>query len=125
MKKLLLSAVLLLSAFKMQAQLPNGSIAPDFTVTDINGTTHNLYNYLDQGYYVMIDFSATWCGPCWSFHQSNTLKTIWTNHGPAGATGVSPTTTDNVIVIFIEGDGQTTLADLQGTTSGTQGNWLA
>jgi len=125
MKKLLLSAVLLLSAFKMQAQLPNGSIAPDFTLTDINGTTHNLYNYLDQGYYVMIDFSATWCGPCWSFHQSNTLKTIWANHGPAGAPGVSSTTTDNVIVIFIEGDGQTTLADLQGSTSGTQGNWLA
>ena len=25
------------------AQLPDGSIAPDFTATDINGVEHNLY----------------------------------------------------------------------------------
>ena len=31
------------------AQLPDGSIAPDFTATDINGTTHNLQSYLDEG----------------------------------------------------------------------------
>ena len=29
-------------------QLPDGSIAPDFTATDINGTTHNLQSYLDE-----------------------------------------------------------------------------
>ena len=29
------------------AQLPDGSIAPDFTATDINGVEHNLYSYLD------------------------------------------------------------------------------
>ena len=45
------------------AQLPNGSIAPDFTATDISGTEHNLYDLLDQGYKVIVDFSATWCGP--------------------------------------------------------------
>ena len=45
------------------SQLPNGSVAPDFTITDIEGEEHNLYSYLDSGYAVIIDFSATWCGP--------------------------------------------------------------
>ena len=31
------------------AQLPDGSIAPDFTATDINGVEHNLFSYLDSG----------------------------------------------------------------------------
>ena len=46
------------------------------------------------------------------------------NHGPAGGTGVSASTTDDVIVLWIEGDASTTLADLQGTTAGTQGDWI-
>jgi hypothetical protein len=125
MKKLLFSIAFIGSCFYGSAQLPNGSVAPNFTITDINGTSHTLYNYLDDGYKVILDFSATWCGPCWSFHQSNTLKTIWANHGPVGQTGVNSGTTDDVIVIFIEGDGSTTLADLQGTGNNTQGNWLS
>ena len=48
------------------AQLPDGSVAPDFTITDIDGEEHNLYSYLDYGYSVIIDFSATWCGTCWN-----------------------------------------------------------
>ena len=32
------------------AQLPDGSVAPDFTTTDVNGNTHRLYDYLDEGY---------------------------------------------------------------------------
>jgi len=31
------------------AQLPDGSIAPDFTATDIDGVEHNLYDLLDEG----------------------------------------------------------------------------
>ncbi len=123
MKKLLFS-IALLTGLSANAQLPNGSIAPDFTLTDIDGVTHNLYTYLNQGKTVFIDVSATWCGPCWNFHNSNALEDLWEAHGPAGQTGVAANTTDDVIVIFIEGDGTTNTADLHGTGSNTQGDWV-
>lgn len=39
--------------FSANAQLPSGSLAPDFTVTDINANSHHLYDYLNQGYTVV------------------------------------------------------------------------
>lgn len=127
MKKILLSALVCSALFasNSHAQLADGSVAPDFTVTDINGTQHNLYSYLDQGYSVVMDVSATWCGPCWSYHQSGALEDLYVNHGPAGFPGVSANTTDDVMVLWFEGDGSTTQADLEGTGGNTQGNWLA
>lgn len=106
------------------AQLPAGSFGEDFTITDQFGVSHNLYNYLDQGYTVYLDVSATWCGPCWGFHISGALDELYANHGPAGAPGVASGTTDDVMVIWIDGDGATTAADMAGTTGTTQGNWL-
>ena len=48
---LMAAAMISFGAF---AQLPDGSIAPDFTATDINGVEHNLYSYLDSGYQVIL-----------------------------------------------------------------------
>jgi hypothetical protein len=121
-----LMLITLMSLFSTQslfAQLPNGSIAPNFELTDLDGTTHKLYeDYTDLGYTVFLDFSAVWCGPCWSYHQTHALKDVYENHGPAGHPGVSPNTTNDVMVFFIEGDGSS-VAQLNGG-SGSQGDWV-
>lgn len=102
-----------------KAQLPNGSIAPDFTGTDLDGNTHNLYDLLNAGKTVYIDVSATWCGPCWNYHNTHALRDIWEDYGPGG--------TDEAFVLMIEGDAATNTACLYGPSGcvgGTQGDWV-
>ena len=119
---LLIAIVVLLSFNNAQAQLANGSIAPDFTLVDLNGTSHTLYDYLDDGKTVFLDFSAVWCPPCWGYHTSGALEDLYINHGPTGLPNVSATTTNDVMVFFIEGDGSS-VAQLNGG-SGSQGDWV-
>lgn len=110
------------------AQLPDGSYAPAFTGYEINKTDGSiistnpivLHNLTDSGYVVYIDVFATWCGPCWNFHNTGAFEGLYTQYGPNG--------TNEVRVMGIEGD-HGNYASLSGTGadaggSGTQGNWL-
>lgn len=114
MKKILLFAA---TAFMTLGASAQYGTAPDFTVTDLDGNEISLYaDILDQGLVAVVDVSATWCGPCWNLHQSHALEDLHQTYGPNG--------TNQLRVIFYEGDAETTQADLEGTGTSTLGNWL-
>lgn len=118
-KHLFLAIALLSSCNILNAQLANGSIAPNVTFSDLNGNTHELYDILDQGKSVIFDAMATWCGPCWNYHNSQVLKTIYNTYGPAG--------TNEVEVFMVEASPSTTQPCLYGPNNcngGTIGDWV-
>lgn len=114
MKKTLLSLCLLAFA-GANAQIANGSTAPNFTAQDLNGNTHTLSTYLSQGKDVLLNISATWCGPCWNYHNTHALADFYEAFGPNGS--------DEAVVLYVEGDNSTPVAALYGTGN-TMGNWV-
>ncbi len=102
---------------RLLAQLPDGSIAPDFNLIDIDGNQHHLYSYLSQGKTVILNFSESWCQECWNYHQSGALQDFYTLYGPGG--------TDEATVVFIETDPILGIDDLMGLTSASAGDWIS
>jgi hypothetical protein len=120
MRAFLLPVFFLLIPIFSIAQLEDGDFAPDFVLTDINGNTWHLYELLQSGKHVILDFSATWCAPCWWYHETGVLNEAYMLYGPEG--------TDELMIFMIEGDGQTNLACLYGLPDcsfTTQGDWTA
>ena len=113
----------------VKGQLLPGSIAPDFTLQEIPencnpagpGRSWNLYTELNAGRHVIIDFSTTWCYPCWNYHKTGILESLWDDHDASG---------DNTIrVFFIEAECMNSVQCLCGqsgcNSSTINGDWTA
>lgn len=120
MRAFLLQALFLCIPYYAIAQLEDGDFAPDFELQDLNGNTWHLYELLEAGKHVILDFSATWCAPCWWYHETGALNEAYTLYGPEG--------TDELMIFLIEGDDQTNVSclyDLPDCSHTTQGDWTA
>ena len=109
MKKLLLIAACFWTTFSF-AQLPPNSFGEDFTITDINGQEHNLYDVLDEGKTVILDLFAVWCGPCWSYAATGVLEDLQAAYP------------NEVVVMAIEADASTAESEIYGG-GGSVGDW--
>lgn len=67
MKHFLLSFIAVMAFGAMSAQVTNytvGQTVSNFTVTDSDGNSHDLYSYTAAGKYVLLDFFFVACVPC-------------------------------------------------------------
>lgn len=105
-------------AFNCQAQIKDGFFAPNVELTDLDGNTHNLFSILDEGKTIILDFSATWCEPCWVFHNSGLLNQLHQQYS------------NEIQVFMIEADPLTGINCLMNecdevqTGNVTLGNWV-
>jgi len=72
----------------MQAQLSPNSVATNFALTDLDGQTHVLYDYLDSEKPVLINVFAVWNPACW-FYTENVINPAYNLYGPSGDNSIT------------------------------------
>ena len=87
--------------------------AQTWTANDMNGVSYDMANFTNKA--VIVDISAHWCGPCWSWHTSGIMEELYHDFGPNG--------TDEFMVFFIDGDAGSSVSLLNGG-SGSVGDWV-
>ncbi|HMQ07714.1 MAG TPA: T9SS type A sorting domain-containing protein [Saprospiraceae bacterium] len=111
--------VLILSLFiYLNNNAPIYSAIPNMIIKDTYGETHDLASYLDEGKSVILNFSSTWCKPCWKYEQTGILEHLWYKFGPLGS--------DEIVIILLEADAITSrqcISGMEGCNDFTYGNW--
>ena len=116
--KRILAILILISGWYQpaKAQLIDGSTAPDFVMTDLDGVQHHLYTYLSSGKTVFLEFFACHCPSCWAYHNSGKLESLNQMYGPDG--------TDQIVVLMVEHDPNNGEDHFLGNHWYTQGDWV-
>ncbi|MDE6692564.1 MAG: AhpC/TSA family protein [Muribaculaceae bacterium] len=71
----------LIEGARKVAETSAGKMFKDFEVT-YNGKTYKLSDYVGKGHYTLVDFWASWCGPC--RREMATLKEIYNEYKDKG-----------------------------------------
>lgn len=118
MKKVLFSLVMLVSVSASAQIYSDGTVIQSFSATDINNNVFSSTIATNNGKHIIIDFSATWCGHCWTYHNSKVLERYYAKFGPNG------TDAQDAEVLFYEADASTNSNDLTGVGTNTVGDWV-
>ncbi len=110
MKKYLFSLLLLINCTYLFAQLPLGSAAPDFTVTDFDGNTWHLQELLDSGQAVSLIFGLAEDAAQVNSGLINITNNQYAINGPNGS--------NEVIYFFVESNINNTADAITGIAPG-------
>jgi len=66
------------------AQLPEDFVAPDFTITDIDGNEHNLYSIINKNRPVVLNLFDSASDVCWNFVRLGPINDFNNLYGPEG-----------------------------------------
>jgi tetratricopeptide (TPR) repeat protein len=93
------------------------NLAPDFKVLSIKGEQLSLEKY--RGKIILLDFWATWCGPC--IYEMPELKKIWKKYGGDNFViiGISFDNSQRTLESYIEKEGITWPQYFEGRTGGS------
>ena len=92
--------------------------APNFNLEDINGNTWNLYDLLDDGKTIIVEFSTTTCGPCWNWHTQGVLEQLYHDYGPDGQLS------QDLMIFYVECSPFSDTDALYGNGDFTIGDWV-